>query len=146
MSTAPRTAPRRRAPARAYALAAVLALVLAATLGALAGLFRGDDFWLAAGVFAASTLGPSAALSWFLLVARHVVVVDAHPEENVERQWLDRAASSALTDLVIAAGVALVALSVTGLETSGSAVLVAVVVLGLADVTVRYLTISRRQS
>ena len=51
-----------------------------------------------------------------------------------------------MTDLVIAAGVALAALSVTGLETSGSAVLVAVVVLGLADLTVRYLTISRRQS
>ena len=144
MSTAPRTG--RHAPPHAYALAALLALVLAAALGALAGMFRGDDFWLAAGVFAASTLGPSAALSWFLLVARHVVVVDAHPEENVERQWLDRAASSALTDLVIAAGVALAALSVTGLETSGSAVLVAVVVLGLADLTVRYLTISRRQS
>ena len=144
MSTAPRTG--RQAPPRAYALAALLALVLAAALGALAGMFRGDDFWLVAGVFTASTLGPSAALSWFLLVARHVVVEDAHAEENVERQWLDRAASSALTDLVIAAGVALVALSVTGLETSGSAVLVAVVGLGLADLTVRYLTISRRQS
>jgi hypothetical protein len=137
---------RPTAPARSRLLAVALAVVAACALGAVAGLLRSEHFWLAAAVFTASTVLPMYALTWFLLVSRHVVKEDAHAGENVERSWGDRAGAGAFTDMVGAAGIALLALSLTGLEVSGQAVLVAVVVLGLADAAVRYLALSRRES
>lgn len=137
---------RPTVPARSRWLAAGLAVAAAGALGAVAGLLRPEHFWLAATVFAASSVLPMYALTWSLLVSRHVVKEDPHAEENVERSWWDRAGAGALTDVVCGAGIALLGVSVTGLEVSGPAVLTAVVVLGLADVTIRYLALSRRES
>jgi hypothetical protein len=136
----------RRAPARAHVLAVLLALGVASGVGLLGAVLRDDDALLFGAVLAACTLGPSYALAWVLLISGHVVDEDPHPEENVERAWWDRAARDALLDLLGACGIALLALSVTGLEVSGVAVLVGVVLLGMADVTVRYVALSRREA
>lgn len=141
----PRT--RRRAPLSRYVLAVFLALVLAAGAGILAALFRPEDPWLVGVVFAAATSGPMFGLMWFAFVSRFVVEEEqAHAEENVERRWADRASFGTYCDLLGAAGVALVVLSITGWQVSANAALLAVVLLGMVDFAARYAVISRRES
>ena len=120
--------------------AAVTALVVAAALGLLAGAF-GDDgqFWLRAAVFAACTLGPAWGLGWLLFVSGSAGVESvARPEETVEQQWWHRSASASFLDVLVVAGVGTTALAVTDLE------VVALLVVALADLTVRMAVLRRR--
>ena len=131
-----------------HAAAAVTGLLLAAGLGLLAGLFGDDDqFWLRTTVFAACTLGPAYGLGWLLFVPGGTGP-DAvpHPEENVEHGWWQRSASGSFLDLLVVAGLAATALAVTDLRLDAVAVLTGLVVLGLADVTVRLAVLQRREA
>ncbi|MEE6281930.1 hypothetical protein [Georgenia sunbinii] len=140
------SASTRRAPLSRYVLAVLLAIGLAAAAGFLASRFRAEDPWLVGVVFSAAMVGPLYALSWLLLVSSLVVEEDPHVEENVELRWAQRAAFGAFLDVLGTCGVALAALSISGLEVAGATVLLAVVVLGMIDVAVRYTVIKRRES
>lgn len=132
------------APAGAYVRAGLLALTICALAGLVAGLVRGDDGWVAAGVFAAAAAGPALALGWLLFVSDHTVPQDAHAEDSVERRWAEQAGAGAFLDVVIAAGVALTLLSLLDVVVSSTVVLVLVLALALADSALRYAVVSRR--
>lgn len=132
------------APTSAYLRAGLLAAGITAAAGIGAGLVRGDDFWLAAGVFGAAALGPALALGWLLFVSDHTVPQDAHAEDSVERRWAEQAGAGAFLDVVIASGVTLTLLSVLDVGISATGVLTLLVVLALADSAVRYAVVSRR--
>ncbi|MPV37234.1 hypothetical protein [Georgenia subflava] len=137
--------PRKlKAPASAYVKTAVLGVAVAVAIGAAAGLFRQEDFWLVAIVFAAMVLPTAVALGWFVFVSRHVVEEDAHASENVELQWWHRAGFGAMTDMLTVCGLGLFALSITGIQIGAVPVLAAVVVLGMADMAIRYFVLLRR--
>jgi hypothetical protein len=128
--------------------AAVTALVVAAGLGLLAGVF-GDDgqFWLRAGVFAACTIGPAWGLGWLLFVSgADGTEPVARPEETIEHQWWHRSASASFLDVVVVAGVGTTALAVTDLEVAATTALTALLVVALADITVRMAVLRRRDA
>jgi hypothetical protein len=128
--------------------AGVTGLLVASALGLLAGaLGEPGQFWLRAGVFAACTLGPACGLGWLLFVAgRTGPDAVARPEETVEQLWWQRSAAAAFLDLLVVAGLVLTALAVTDLRLDAAAVLTGLVVLGLADVTVRLAVLQRREA
>lgn len=139
-------AERRPAPWWAWAGAALVALAVAASVGAVAGMFRREDFWLVAVVFAVCVLPPAAMLGWFLVVRPRTSAPEPHAEENVERRWSERAAAGAFWDVLAAAGLALAAISLTGLELSARFALAAVLLLAMVDFYVRHAVVSRRES
>lgn len=145
MSTTTPRASAPRAPASRYAAAVALALVLAGGLGLLAAQFRPEAPWLTAGVFAACTSGPAYALGWVLLVRDRVVQRTAHEEEDVEGQWLQRAAAGALWDVLVVLGLSASVLAITGLELLAADALAVVAAVLMADVAVRYAVIARRE-
>jgi hypothetical protein len=128
--------------------AGVTGLLVASALGLLAGaLGEPGQFWLRAGVFAACTLGPACGLGWLLFVAgRTGPDAVARPEETVAQLWWQRSAAAAFLDLLVVAGLVLTALAVTDLRLDAVAVLTGLVVLGLADVTVRLAVLQRREA
>ena len=134
---------------RARHIAAVVtALVVAGTLGLLAGTF-GDDgqFWLRAGVFAACTLGPAWGLGWLLFVSGGDGTEPvARPEETVEHQWWHRSASASFLDVLVVASIGTTALAVTDLEVAATTALTALLVVALADITVRMAVLRRRDA
>jgi hypothetical protein len=128
--------------------AAGTALVVSAALGLLAGAF-GDDgqFWLRAAVFAACTLGPAWGLGWLLFVSGSDGTEPVtRPEDTVEHQWWHRSASASFLDVVVVAGVGTTALAVTDLEVAATTALTALLVLALADLTVRMAVLRRRDA
>ena len=131
-----------------HAAAAVTGLLLAAGLGLLAGLFGDDDqFWLRAAVFAVCTSVPAYGLGWLLFLSGGTGPdAVAHPEENVEHGWWQRSASGSFLALVVVAGLAATALAVTDLRLDAGTVLAALLALALADVTVRFTVLSRREA
>jgi len=136
----------RAAPWWAWAGAVLVALAVAASVGVAAGLFRREDFWLVAAVFTVCVLPPAAALGWFLVVRPRTSTPEPHAEENVERRWTERAAAGAFWDVLVVAGLALTAVSLTGLELSVSFVLAVVVLVAMVDFVVRHAVVSRRES
>jgi hypothetical protein len=127
--------------------AVVTALVVASGTGLLAGSFGADQFWLRAAVFGACALGPAYGLGWLLfLTGRSGPDAVARPEDTVERDWWHRSASGSFLDLIVVAGVGLSALAVTDLRIDAQDVLTALVVFGLADVTLRHTLLSRREA
>jgi hypothetical protein len=128
--------------------AGVTGLLVASGLGLLAGsLGEPDQFWLRAGVFAACTLGPACGLGWLLFVPGTTGPdAVARPEENVEQLWWQRSAAGAFLDLLVVAGLVLTALAVTDLRLDAVGILTGLVVLGLADVTVRMAVLQRREA
>ena len=128
--------------------AGVTALVVAGALGLLAGAF-GDDgqFWLRAGVFTACTLGPAWGLGWLLFVSGSDGTESvARPEDSVEQQWWHRSASASFLDVVVVVSIGTTALAVTDLEVAASTALTALLVVALADVTVRMAVLRRRDA
>ncbi|NEK59574.1 hypothetical protein GCU56_17085 [Geodermatophilus sabuli] len=129
-------------------VAAVLTgLLVASGIGLLAGAFGDDRFWLRTLVFAACTVGPAYGLGWLLFVSGTVDPGPVtHPEESVEHDWWHRSAAGAFLDLLSVAGLGAAALAVTGLEVAATTVLMALLVLGFADVAVRFTVLSRRDA
>lgn len=123
-----------------------LGLVGAAGIGALAGSFTPDDFAVKAAIFGAAALGPATFSAWYVLIGRKEVAKDARQHtDSVEQQWAGRAASGAFTDLMIVLGVSLTAVSISGWEPPVGLVLLALTILGLGDMAVRYLLAERRE-
>lgn len=141
---APTTQATGRAPAGAYALMLTTALVGAAAVGGIAALARPENPWLSFAVFAGCTLLPMAMLGWFVFVSRYTVEVEPHAEDGVEHRWYEQAASGAFHDIITMGGIALLVLSVSQLEVSGSTVLLWVLILAAVDVAVRYQVLKRR--
>ncbi|GMA30824.1 hypothetical protein [Litorihabitans aurantiacus] len=130
----------RRTPALAVALPT--GLVLAAGFGvvaAAAGIANGP-FWAVAAFFGLISTWAFVALVWIAVVDPDSLRGRApRTEESVESAWFEKAASASFTDLVIVSGLALAAVAVTDVEISAILVLTGVVVISLADLSVRYL-------
>ncbi|RKT78799.1 hypothetical protein DFJ68_2252 [Terracoccus luteus] len=107
---------------------------------------RPGDPWAAALVFGACAVGPVAGLAWLVLAHPHVHRPNPHDDESVEARWAEQAASGTCIDLLVAAGLALTVVSVVDADLPAQPVLVALVVLGLADLTLRHVLVSRRES
>ncbi len=148
-SAAPGSVPERSTAAAPWRvrLAVVAATALVVGLVALVAAWaRPDDPWAAALVFGACALGPVAGLAWLVLAHPHVHRPNPHDDEGVEARWAEQAASGTCTDLLVAAGLALTVVSVVDADLPAQPVLVALVVLGLADLTLRQVLLSRRGS
>jgi hypothetical protein len=130
-----------------HVAAAVSALVLAAGIGLLAGAFGSDQFVLRAVVFGACTLGPAYGLAWLVLLGSGSgPAAVGRPEETIEHVWWQRSAAGSFLDLIVLAGVGSVALAVTGVRMDAGTILAALLVSGLADVTVRLSVLRRRDA
>lgn len=128
---------------RVSAIAFGVAVAIAA--GLVAAWVRDEPAALVALVFSASLLGPATALGWFLLVPATATPPE-HVADTVEQRWLEKAATGALTDLLLAAGIALTLTSVLDLEFSGNIALLLVLVLVMGDAMLRYVVLARRES
>ncbi len=124
--------------------AVAVALLGAAGVGALAGSFNPDRFALTAVVFGAATITPLGALGWFLFIAPKSVPQDRNAADNVERRWSEQAASKAFTDLLVLVGVGLAVISIAGIVLDAQLVLLAVVIVAMVDVGLRYAVLERR--
>ena len=129
-------------------VAAVLTgLLIATAIGLLAGLFADDRFWLHVAVFAACTFGPAYGLGWLVFLPRAADPEPvARPEESVEHDWWQRSSTGSFTDLVVVAGLVATAIAVTGLHVDATLLLSGLIALALADVTVRFTVLSRREA
>jgi hypothetical protein len=121
-------------------------LLAAAGLGLGAALTRPENLWLVFGVFTACCLGPCVGLAWLTVGAGRRVEIDARAEENVETRWIEKAASGALFDLLLAAGLLAGAMSLLSFELPGDGVLLGIWALALTDGMLRYALIRRRES
>jgi hypothetical protein len=120
-------------------------LLVAAAVGLGAALLRPEDFWLVFGVFAACSLAPCVGLAWMLVGAGRKVPVDARAEENVETRWIEKAASGALFDVLMAAGLLAGAIAVFGLDVPADVVLLGVWAFALIDGGLRFALLRRRE-
>ena len=122
-------------------------LLVSTAIGLLAGLFADDRFWLHVVVFAACTFGPAYGLGWLVFLSR---AADPEPvarlEETVEHAWWQRSSAGSFTDLVVVAGLVAGALAVTDLRVDATLLLAGLIALALADVTVRFTVLSRREA
>lgn len=106
-----------------------------------------DRFWLHAVVFAACTFGPAYGLGWLVFLSRAADPEPvARPEETVEHDWGQRSSAGSFNDLVVVAGLVAGALAVTGLRVDATLLLAGLLALALADVTVRFSVLSRREA
>lgn len=145
MTSTSTTAPRERGR-RELGLVWSTGLLAALLLGAGAALVRSEAFWLSFGVFAACALGPCIGFAWLLLGAGRRVQADAEAEENVEARWFQKAGSGALFDTLAAAGLSAAAISVLELDPPAELALLALWAFGLADATLRYAVLARREA
>jgi hypothetical protein len=121
-------------------------LLVAAGIGLGVASVRSEDFWLVFGVFTACFLGPCIALAWLTLGEGRKAEIDGRAEENVETRWMEKAASGALFDLLVAVGVLLGAMSILGFDVPAELALIGVWAVAVADGALRYLLIRRRES
>ena len=128
----------------AWAKAIAFGVVVAGAVGVLAGAVRGEDFWLTTGIFAFCALGP--AIGFGVLAFLELGPDEDHPEQSIERRWLDMATSGAFFDVFFASSVALAAVSVFDLTVEGIEAPIGLEVLAMISPAARYLVISRRES
>ena len=121
-------------------------LLAAAGLGLGAAFTRPENFWLVFFVFTACSLGPCIGLAWLTVGAGRKVEIDARADENVETRWIEKAASGALFDLLMAVGFLLGAMSLFGFEVQTDVVLVCLWAFAIADAALRYALLRRRES
>jgi hypothetical protein len=121
-----------------------LALLGAAGIGAVAGSFNPDHFVLTAAVFGAGTIAPLGALGWLLFVAPKSAPQDRNAAENVERRWAEQAAARAFADILALIGLGLAVISIAGIVLDTQLVLMAVVIVAMVDVALRYVVLERR--
>lgn len=139
------TTPRERAR-RDLAVVWSVGPVVAVLLGWAAAVQRDEAFWPAFAVFTACLLGPCVGLAWLLLGAGRRIQADTEADENVEARWFHRAGSGALFDTLAAAGLTAAALSIFALSPPADLTLLGLVVFGLADATLRYAVLARREA
>ena len=121
-------------------------VLAAALLGWGAALVRGESFWQSFLVFTACSLGPCTGFAWLLLGPGRRVQADTEVDENVEARWFQRAGSGALFGTLAAAGLAAAAISIAELDPPAELALLGLWGFGLADATVRYAVLARREA
>lgn len=90
--------------------------------------------------FSLGTLAPWAGLGYLVAAPDQRV---PHQEDTVESEWLQQATSGAFLDLFIALGVTTAITSIADLEPLDPAYFL---VLGMADVALRYGLLQRREA
>lgn len=121
-------------------------LLVSAGLGLAAAFAQPEAFWLVLVVFTVCCLGPCIGLAWLIIGPGRKVEIDARAEENVETRWIEKAASGALFDLLMATGLLAGAMSVLGFELPGDGVLLGIWAFAMTDGMLRYGLIRRRES
>jgi hypothetical protein len=139
------TTPRERAR-RDLAVVWSVGLLAAVLLGWAAAAQRDGAFWQAFLVFTACLLGPCIGFAWLLLGAGRRIQADTEADENVEARWFRKAGSGALLDTLAVAGLTAAALSIFALTPPADVALIGVVAFGLADATLRYAVLARREA
>lgn len=105
-----------------------------------------EDFALAMLVAAAAFLPVLSVICWALLIDRETLRgAIKNPEISVESQWYDKAAVAVFQDLILFCGLVGGVLSFIGTSAEIGLVLIAVLVLAMADFGVRYLLIKRAE-
>lgn len=140
---------RTRSGRPTWPAALLIGLPISAAVSATGYLIHHPDpwAWLLAVLLLATTLPITAALGWALVVDRDSLRgATPRPEESVESTWLRDAGFGACFDLLAVAGLATGAFSlVPALATVPAWVAMgALTLLGMADVWIRYLALSRR--
>ncbi len=97
-------------------------------------------------VFTACFLGPCVGLAWLTVGAGRKVQIDARADENVETRCIEKAASGALFDLLMAVGFLLGAIALFGLEVQSDVVLMGLWAVAVADAALRYALLRRREA
>lgn len=93
-------------------------------------------------VFALTTFPLFLGAVWAFVPNPNDPTEPANPQDTVERSWIQRAGFGAFTDLLTAMGLALAAKYVLG---APDVALLVFLVLGFADVGVRYLVLRQRE-
>ncbi|MDX2341397.1 hypothetical protein NJC10_06915 [Micrococcus sp. M4NT] len=127
-------------------------IVLAALIGAAAwwlGPLAGDPDpgrpWLVAALITASCLPVGFVLVWALLVDRDTLEgAVRHPEQSIESQWYDKAATGAFHDLLVVLGLGTFVVTMTRWEAELGLVGACLVAFMMLDVAARYLVQKRR--
>ena len=145
MTSTPPTTPRERAR-RDLAVVWPTGLLAASLLGWVAAVVRGESFWQTFAVFTACLLGPCIGFAWLLLGTGRRIQADTEADENVEARWFHKAGSGALFDTLAAAGLSAAAIGIFELTPPADVALIGVVAFGLADATVRYAVLARREA
>ena len=145
MTVPPRTTGPRSAPRDLFVVWGV-GLLAATGLGLVVAFPRSQDFWLVFLVFTACFLGPCIGLAWLTVGAGRKVAIDARADENVETRWIEKAASGALLDLLMAMGLLLGAMGLFGLEVRSDVVLMGLWAFAAVDAALRYALLRRREA
>ena len=145
MTSTPTATPRERAR-RELAVVWSTGLLAAVLLGAGAAVVRDGSFWQAFVVFTACFLGPCIGFAWLLLGPGRRVQADTEADENVEARWFQKAGSGALFDTLAAAGITAAVISILELTPPAELALLGIWAFGLADATLRYAVLARREA
>lgn len=122
-------------------LAMTGALAAALLIGAVAAATRGTPPLLTFVVFTLTTAPVAVGAAWAL--TDPAPAGPRHPEQSVELHWLHRAGFAAFLDLIIALGLAATAAAVAGVP---EVPLAAFIVLGGADLALRYRVLAHREA
>ena len=135
-----------RIPALSIAIPVGIVLALGAgALTLLTDVASGAQALLIAGAFAFILSWGFIGLVWALVVDRTTLrgAID-NPDESIESQWLESAMSSALGDTIMATGVGLVMIALTGFEIDAIWALSGVIAIAFLSTAVRYLMAKAR--
>ena len=125
--------------------AALIGVAAAAIVGALAWILTPVAPLVSGIVFTLSTLPFGVMLGWIIAVAPKTVPTAPHPSDSVESAWLNSALAGTTTDVVLVAGLALTAISITRLELPTQLVLLGVLLVAFASTATRY-TVARTRA
>ena len=123
-------------------------MLISGGFGVLGGMMVAPDdrMLLAGALFAVMTLPATVALVWAMLVDRSTLRgATSDPESSIEGRWYDKAAAAVFTDLLLVCGLGATVFAFTGLQAPINLVLVAVLVVGMADFGARYLSLKRAE-
>jgi hypothetical protein len=142
------TPDKPRVPSRAWASSAALALAVSFGIAAvIAHFLYPSHFSVAFWVYGFSGLGPAAALMWVLIISRYTgETKETHAGQSVETSWLHEASFGALADVFLLAGVGSAVLALSKLPLDGTTALMAIAVLALLSLGVRYRILRHRNS
>ena len=121
-----------------WSLSALIGVTVAAVVGLLAWMLSPVAPELSGIVFAATALPFGVMLGWIIAVAPTTVPAPSRPSESAETAWLNTALAGTATDIVVAAGLGLTAISITRIELPTQLVLLGVLLVAFASTAARY--------
>jgi hypothetical protein len=146
MTAASSPATRDRAARRLVLRVWAVGLLASGGLGLAAALVRPEHFWLVFGVFTACCLAPCIGLAWLTVGAGRTAEIDPRAEENVETRWIEKAASGALFDVLMAIGLVLGVQAFVDVDLPADGALLGVWAFALTDGMLRYAFLRRREA